>query len=242
MSYFRNFPDVFYKFGNEANSDLVQDLALYIDVVDQLKDEVSVYIDYYIQDGERPDQLSYRLYNTPNHHWTFYMMNDKIRERGWPISNIELIKKAKNLYNLTTLTTRTRLYDKFKVGQVIQGLQSGATATIDHRHLDLGQLIIRDISSNFIVGEQVSSENEFGEIELITIQSLSEEYNSAHHYVNGNNQIVDIDPEVGPGALLNEITYLDRLISQNDELKQIRVIRPTAIDTVVESFREALRL
>jgi hypothetical protein len=242
MSYFRNFPDVFYKFGNEASAELVQDIALYVDVIDQLKDEVSVYADYYIQENERPDQVSYKLYETPHHHWTFFMMNDHIRESGWPLTNTKIIEKAKKIYRHTTITTRTRLYDKFKVGQIIEGINTGATATINHRHLDLGQLVISDVTGTFAAGEQVTSLNEFGNTELITIQSTAAEYNSAHHYTNTSNLIVDIDPAVGPGAQLTEVTYLDRLMSQNDSLKQIRVIRPTAIDQVISAFREALRL
>lgn len=242
MSYFRNFPDVFYKFGNEASADLVQDLGLYVSVIDQLKDEVSVYIDYYIQENERPDQVSVKIYDTPHYHWTFFMMNDHLRERGWPISNIELIRKAEKLYPLTTLTTKTILYDKFKVGQQIEGIQSGTTAVIHHRHLDLGQLVVSNIVGNFTANEQIVSENEFGNIEIITLESISEEYNSAHHYINSSKNIVDIDPTVGPGAKLTEVTYLDRLITQNDSLKQIRVINPDIIEDVVSSFREALRL
>lgn len=242
MSYFRNFPDVFYKFGDEASAELVQDIGLYVDIIDQLKDEVSVYTDYYIQENERPDQVSYKLYETPHYHWTFFMMNDHLRESGWPLSNSKIIQKAEKLYNKTTITTRTRLYDKFKVGQTIEGVNTGATATIDHRHLDLGQLVISDVTGTFAVGEQVTSLNQFGNTELITVKSISDEYNSAHHYTNTSGLIVDIDPTVGPGAQLTEVTYLDRIMSHNNSLKQIRVIRRTAIDQVISAFREALRL
>ena len=70
--------------------------------------------------------------------------------------------------------------------------------------------------------------------------SSSLEYLSAHHYENVSGEVVDIDPEVGPGAQLTEVTYLDRLFTQNDDLKQIRIIKPSSLNSVVSSFREAV--
>ena len=67
-------------------------------------------------------------------------------------------------------------------------------------------------------------------------------YNSAHHYENADKEWVDIDPETGPGVSLTEITWLDRLVKANDDLRQIRVIRNNIIDDVVRSFRDAVRI
>ena len=74
---------------------------------------------------------------------------------------------------------------------------------------------------------------------MVTVQSVSKQFNSAHHYENTSGRI-DIDPTVGPGALLTEVTYMDRVISQNNNLKQIRVFKPGDINEVVKSFREAV--
>lgn len=250
MAFFNFFPNVPYKFGNEQNPDLFTDLSIYADVIDQLRDNVAFYYDYNIEEGERPDQLSNKIYDTPLYHWTFFMLNDNIRERGWPLMNEELIEKAQALYKYTTLTTRTQLtpLDRtlseesiFQVGRTLSGNTSGATATIDHRHLDLGQLVVKNVVGTFVDGETLSSTNANGDIETIVLQSSSLEYLAAHHYENADGETVDIDPTVGPGALLTEVTYLDRLNAENEELKQIKVIKPSAISQVVGSFREAIR-
>ena len=65
------------KFGNETDASLIQDLTVYVDIVDQLKDDTTSYGTYDILDGDRPDQVSFKLYGTPNYHWTFYYLNDK---------------------------------------------------------------------------------------------------------------------------------------------------------------------
>ena len=44
-----------------------------------------------------------------------------------------------------------------------------------------------------------------------------------------------------PSALWTEITNFDRMFNQNETLKQIRVIKPSVIVDVVNSFKEAVR-
>jgi hypothetical protein len=70
---------------------------------------------------------------------------------------------------------------------------------------------------------------------------VSEEYNSVHHYENSDGQYVDIDPAVGNAALFNEVTFLDRYIASNDELKTIKIIKPTSLNGIVSAYTEALR-
>ena len=241
MQYFKNFPAVPYGFGDESLPSVFRNLSLYATVIDEVRNNIAFYQDYHIQEFERPDQVSYKLYGTPNFHWTFYFMNDNIRERGWPLSNRDIIAKAQKLYSLNTITTRTLLVDRFKIGQTISGTVSGATAKIDHRHLNIGQLVVSSVVGTFRAGETVQSTNADGIVEEIVVTSFEEEYNSAHHYENAAGEYVDIDPTVGPGAQLTEVTYLDRLVNENDELKQIRVIKPTSVVDVTNAFKEAIR-
>ena len=241
MSYFQYFPLVDYKFGNEESLTVFRDITAYSDIIDQVKDNIAFYQDYIIQGNERPDQISYKLYGVSTLHWTLYLLNDKLKENGWPISNGKVIEKAQREYSKTTLTTKTPLYDKFKVGQTITGNISAASAKIDHRHLDIGQLVITDIVDGpFVSGETIVSTNSENIIESIVLQSTSLEYLSAHHYENAAGETVDIDPAIGPGALLTEVTYLDRMIKQNEELKNIRVIKPTSIQQIIFAYRESI--
>lgn len=246
-NFFQFFPRTFYNFGDETRDDVFQNIAIYADVIDQIKDERSSYVDYTIIENERPDQTSYKLYETPDYHWTFYLLNDKLREQGWPISRKLVLDKAKKDYPNTVLNTRNNLgalKGFFKTGDIITGRSSGATATIIHRRLDLGQLIISKINNGpFTSGESLDVG---GTDETITINSIVEEYNSAHHYEDGNKLVTDLgfDPSTGtlnePGGLLTEITFLERLHEQNDDLKQIKVLKPNVATQIVNAFREAV--
>lgn len=153
--YFQRFEKLYYKFGDETNYSLIQNLTQYVDIIDQVKPQKSFYEDYMIKSGDRPDTLSLQLYGDTNYYWTFYLMNDHLRESGWPLKNEEVLERAKGFYPHRVLTTTADIataeggYD-FKVGRQIVGQQSGTVGTIIKRNLDLGQLIV-DTNTTFVV-------------------------------------------------------------------------------------------
>ena len=236
-NYFRYLSKEFYLFGNEPTPDVFPNLALYADVIDQIKDSVTLYEDITILDNERPDQTSFRLYGTPDFHWTFFLMNNKLREQGWPLSNAKAETYAKRKYTNNVITTRTALTSLtgfFKTGDTITGRSSGVSATILHRNLDLGQIVT---SGAFTAGENLETS---GTSSLVNVFSITAEHLAAHHYIDGDKVITDIDPTVGPGGLLTEVTFLDRVNEQNATLRQIKAIKRNNISEIVEAFREAV--
>ena len=242
MKYFKDYEDVLYLFGSNEQQTLTPNLSIYVDVIDQVKDDISFLTYYNILEGTRPDQASVQLYGTTLYYWTFYLMNPHLRERGWPLSQQTAFEKATKDYDIRVLTTRTKLTDRFKIGQIIGGNVSGHTGKIVHRRLDLGQLYISNNTGAFTAGETIQSTNSSGVVETIVLHSTELQINAAHHYENASKETVDIDPEVGPGAGITEVTWLERLIAQNDELRQIKVIRPNNIRQVSDAFKNALRI
>lgn len=86
-NFFKNFPLIQYRFGDETSPVLFQNLTTYVDVFEQVVNQGSFYEDYYIQEGERPDTLSYKFYGTTDYYWTIYLANPKLLEKGWPLDN-----------------------------------------------------------------------------------------------------------------------------------------------------------
>lgn len=253
MSYFNIFGYVPYRFGDETTVELFQNISLYADIIDQVKNNSVFYNRYYIQDRERPDQLSFKLYRTTSYYWTFYLLNDHLRSQGWPLTNESVVRKAELIYPNYTLTTRTNLRNQtvsnttiFKVGQTVTGAISLARGVIVNRNLDLGQIIVEMIQDDpsspkfFRANENVFSTGDYG-TEFILVDYVSREHLAAHHYENGDGEIVDIDPTVGPGELLTEVTNLDRYIAGNEDIRLIKVIRPSVIRDVTNAFKEAIQ-
>lgn len=238
MSYFQNVSYVPYKFGNSENFSLHQDLGAYVDLIDQIRSNAAFYRTYTILDGDRPDNLAFKLYRNPKYYWTFFLMNDKLRERGWPLTSQKVLELVQTERNNTVLTTRDDLTGIFKVGSLVTGAFSGATGTVIKRNLDLGQLVIEG-PHDFNSTEQIrGEENEV--LYTATLVGASAEYNAVHHYEDGDGNWVDINPYVGPGALLSAVSYYDRYVRENDDLKDILILKQNVVQTVFDQFQESM--
>lgn len=152
MTFFTNFPLVNYTFGNENSQSVFQNLTTYIDIIDQLTDQVAVYTEVTIPNGERPDILSQTLYGTTDYYWQFYMLNEKLRVQGWPFTPSEVTEYLKVYYPNTTLKTNSNLQGEFYVGDLVAKKDDNGTfdnppfkAKILKKNLDLGHLIVKPI-------------------------------------------------------------------------------------------------
>ncbi len=243
--YFKEFPVVDYNFGNELSSTEFENISIYADVIDQVRNFTSAYVDYYILPDERPDQLSQKLYGSTDYYWTFFLMNDKLREQGWPLSNAKIYDWAVKNYNERVITTQNVLTDKFDIGRTIRGNSSSATGTIIKRNLDLGQVWVEGSSTKFIAGEVVV--DTVDPTKSITILGTEDRLNAAHHYektaTENQGDHHDIDPSAPrPTTEAVEKTWFDRLSKQNDSLKSVRVLKQNQLLNIVSSFKEAVSI
>lgn len=243
MNYFNEFPLTRYSFGNKETPVIYQNLSVYVDLLDQIKDDISFYQFYHILEGERSDVLSYEFYGTSSYHWTFYLMNDHLKEFGWPLTNASLNEKIQTDLHHTVLTTQADFVSLgLQIGTEITGLSSLATAKIRNVIPDLGQLVL----DNDVVGEFRNSEIIYffidGERIDIQIKDVVAEYNSAHHFEDEEGNWVDITPSVTlEPALYTEVTHGEMYARQNEKQKIIRIIRPDTIDSVVHQFKKSIR-
>jgi hypothetical protein len=237
MPYFTNFPTVDYKFGHEDFTVKFPNLISYSDIVDSLKLNGTSYESYYIRDGERPDTVSQKLYKNPQFHWTFFLLNDNLREQGWPLEQGPLVDKISRDHPNTVLTTRTEIFTRFKVGSTVTGQTSSATGTVLRRNLDLGQIYVSG-TGGFLGTEAIVTEED-GVTSFVDLVSASAETLAVHHYTNGTRN-VDIDPFVGPGSGITPVTYTEYYFTQNDSLKQIRVFSPDVVTQVAREFRRVM--
>ena len=86
MSFFTQFPRTQYDI--KLNKELYEivDIFRHVDINEKLVDG---YINYKLErigDGERPDQMSQRLYNSSDYYWTFFIVNDFLKNglNAWP--------------------------------------------------------------------------------------------------------------------------------------------------------------
>ena len=247
--FFKNFPVVAYNFGDEIDLALIQNLSVYIKLIDEIKDDIAFYTTLFIQDYDRPDTLSFKLYDTTEFYWTFYYLNTDVRESGWPIPYQDLLPKAKKDYPHRVVTTTGNISKTFLPGHTVSGSTSGSTGTVIKRYLDLGQIVI-DSPNNFNAGETLTpSINGVAQTaDIILVTSDTEQYNSTHHFENVSNEHVDIGlvpSGIGTGAFpsvssFTPITYFERITAKNDSLKEIKVLSPDVAAQVKTEFNKLL--
>lgn len=182
MSYFDKFPSSLYTFAN-GEQGVMQNLSAYAEVLDEVKTNSAFYKDYYIRNGDRPDNVAFTLYENPTLHWTLFMMNDHLREQGWPLDHVEIVEKAKKDFPYITLTTEESIIEDFAVGSTVTGNTSAAKGTIVSRDLDLGQVVIEATNQySFQADELLNAQDTFEQLQLVAAE---EQYLAAHHYVYG---------------------------------------------------------
>lgn len=236
MNYFQYYPTIEYRFGEETQSEYFRNIAIFVDVLEDIQNIVSLYQDYYIQDGERPDQVSYKLYDDPTFHWTFFFINNKLKQSSWPVKNESIITKLQKQFNHTVITTRDNIATTFKIGETVSGLSSGQTGVIRHKMLDNGQIAV-DGNPTFNANETVQSSSG---ARVQIVGTGGPEYLVAHHYEDGDGNWVDIDPFIGPTDV-SAVSLYDMYLEKNTELRQIKVIKPSKIAQVANAFKQAVK-
>ena len=236
MNFFHNFPKVIYKFGDQGEGAIMQNITAYADVVEEFKENASFYADYHIVTGERADQVSMKLYGDPSYHWLLYLMNDNIMSQGWPLSQEDLEREIKNDFPGTVIKTKDQIFNKFYIGERVQDNTTGATGVVVSRDLNLGHIILDQVEGIFQKDSLVTS---LSTSQTITVDSSMAEYLAPVYYIK-DNEIIDFDPFNDIGEFVLPVTRLDHYISENDKLKKIRVLRPQALRQVANAFYEAI--
>ena len=243
MPHFTNFPSVLYRFGNELDPVIFQKLGTYVDIIDQVKDDITVYADYTVLDGERPDILSYKIYDDIRYYWLFYYVNDHIREEGWPLSAQEVFDQMEKYYPHQFIRTYDNWFKSdFKLGNRATGKKSGAFGDIVQTHPDLGQIIVNvENSFSFQRAEVVEAGFGFFNPDTINVQFTGKQYNAVHHYEDANGNYVDIDPLQPDPSNVTPITFSERFIEENEKRRRIRIIKPDVINQIYSEFNKALK-
>ena len=97
MSFFSQFPKTTYDLKRDGNRIEIRDIFRNVDVNEKIIPEASAYQNYYVKDGERPDQVSSKLYGKDSLYWTLFVANDFLKDgyTQWPLSTQRWYDKEK---------------------------------------------------------------------------------------------------------------------------------------------------
>lgn len=98
--YFNFFPLTYYSFDKGITAKVITNITLRAVLDQQIKDNLSLYDEYDIRDGETPEIVSDRFYGTTLYHWLILHVNDILDPRyEWPLSTNNLINYCQSKYD-----------------------------------------------------------------------------------------------------------------------------------------------
>lgn len=215
-----------------------------------------------VLDGERPDQLSFRLYGTTAYYWTFFVINDHLR-RGeffqWPLSGAALSRQKTDLYSGTVLVAKNidnesspvafigrGLFNGVSVGDSIIGETSGASGIVSFIRRELGQLGVSNVSGNFMMdGEMIRVENGSGDdTSSVRIQydSASRHIDAVYAFVDENGLSVNhpdfVETTDRPVGFISFSEFLD---DKNRRLSAVKTFDETSVIEFSRRYKELMQ-
>lgn len=232
MDYFKHFNTVSYDIYGDGKTRNIADVFRKVRIDPKVLDDITFYRYYVITNGERPDIVSYKLYRSTEYHWTFSLLNPWMLDvkTDWPMSIEELNEFVARKYPYVVLNFNDlSLASKYRVGETLQGLASGARGVVISKDVNLGEVVIRKTNtSNYSNGELVLG-SVSGDFLNLTNEVL--QINATHHY-----ELADGTPVDRFTVGRQSVTNFEHELAKNEEHTRIKVIRPELIGLVADSF------
>ena len=232
--YFSGINNVAIDVDGSGNVDILKNLTARAKVSDELLNSGGFYQTITIQDGERPDILSKRLYNNESFHWTFLLLNPQIKNiwDDWPMGSAQLLDYVTNKYQYLAADTDDDLNNKFTVGETVTGSVSGAKGVVKEIHVNLGYVTIELTSGTFtITGETINGATSGSAAACNFVKSQAY---APHHHRNTSGVRVRRSSTTIPYTLLDYETAV------TDQNRQVKVVKPQHINTIAQAFISAM--
>jgi hypothetical protein len=231
MKYFSKFPNIIVT--NNNRPVVITDFLRRIAISDKFRENSVVLEDYFIQDGETPEQVSYKIYDTPSYHWVILMVNDITNPREeWPITDSKITDlvylkydfkievPAGNAYNVNDIITSDN-DGKFIVTKVV--------GNVIHMRSQVGKILLT--TSNTL-------NNVTEEIENLTMITITDPEEDVHHYYDTElGYIVD----EGFSNTTNPVSNYEYETEENDAKRTVKVLDPELITTIEQEFDSLIR-
>lgn len=129
MSYFKSFPQIFYSLNNNTlDFKLVPNILSKVKFNESVINNASLYFLYDVKDGERPEDIAYKIYDDPTKHWIILIANNITDPNyDWVLSMDNFEKYINDKYSTINVALKTTesYANNYIVDEVVY--QGGAT-------------------------------------------------------------------------------------------------------------------
>jgi hypothetical protein len=98
-NYFSKFPKIYHSFDDYKTSEQVVNILSRFSLESSLKENTSIFYDYDIRDGDTPEIIASKMYDSAERHWIVLLFNDIIDPQyDWPLQYDVLTKYIDEKY------------------------------------------------------------------------------------------------------------------------------------------------
>ena len=249
--YFSTFPQIYYDFKNYAGDDtflqVLTDITSNVRIRKNVLENISLYDEYDIEDGDTPEMIAEKIYGNPEYHWIIMLANQRYDYRSdFPLTSNELHHHIVNTYGAD------RMYDVHHYER--DGIIEEAIAVIKVPHSILLKIKVHDFIMNLpyanaridninLVENTIIVRMDFGRFkdgDLTTVKGVRYDDELQANLYTG---IVNFNIPTN-GFALNEnytpITNYEYEQIENEKKRRIRLISPALIDQILREFNRLM--
>ena len=228
--YFKSFPYTYYSLDDASTVQVVTNITNRVTLSDEVKNNLSLYDEYDIKDGETPELVADKFYNNPELHWLILHYNEIIDPRfDWPLDTNNLSRYVAGKYaNVNGIHHYEDANGNYSNGNVFI-LSSNAFANFNvddvitnNTNIGTGYITVKNSSSNVRI--TVTTGGIITGDEIIKVSNTSVRANVTSTVVLSGTPVTNYD-------------YEDTV---NESKRRIKILKASYVDAVVNDFKKKL--
>jgi len=196
-NYFSKFPKLYYSYDDFNTAELVTNIMARFSLEKQTKDNTSIYYEYDVLEGDTPEIVASKIYNSPERHWIVLMMNDIVDPQyQWP---------------LTTITLNNYIDEKYSTSEYANSNTIGAGITFAHTNTHSYYKIITTTipNGNKIINKYEIDANTYANVVVSTSTVTLQD-----------NNVITI------ATSKSTKNYYDYEVEENEKKRKIKLLKP----------------
>ena len=157
MGYFSKFNRIGYEINGDGSIQALVNLTSSVAISTALIDNVAFYNYVTVNDGERMEQLSQRLYGTPDYYWSFLLINPNLKNiwNDWPKGNQQLLEYCDRKFpDIAAVISDSSLNSsKFSIGDCVyfddkinpSGIDHGRQGKVESIYTNNGYIVLEPV-------------------------------------------------------------------------------------------------
>ncbi len=228
--YFKSFPFTFYSLDNTGTVQVVTNITNRVSLSDEVKNNLSLYDEYDIKDGETPELVADKFYNNSQLHWLVLHYNEIMDPRfDWPLDTNNLNRYVAGKYanvnavhhyedangnyaNGNVYLISNTDFTEFNINDAITNITNTGTGYINQKNSS-SNVRVTVTTGGFISGDRIKN-------------------------ISNTNSSANITSTVLlSGTPVTNYTYEDGV---NESKRRIKILKSSYVDAVVNDFKKKL--